>query len=261
MPQKPLIQDLRVVKNTRLNARHFLLDLQGPEPLPEILPGHFAQIRVDRSPETFLRRPFSIHRVDQENNILRFLLQIKGDGTRTLGGAHEGDTLNVIYPLGRAFSDPIDDKVLLVGGGVGAAPLLILGDRLNRRGIRPVILTGWRTKADIFEDEEYRQVGDLNYTTEDGTEGEKGLVTQHSIFNEEKLPYSKIYCCGPDPMMHAVAKLAKQKGVGCEVSLENFMACGFGVCLCCITPTVRGNERVCVEGPVFDTRDLKWEGI
>jgi dihydroorotate dehydrogenase electron transfer subunit len=252
------VQDLRVVNFTRLNPRHFTIELLAPERLPVILPGQFAQVLVEGSPSTFLRRPFSIHAVDYAKNTIRLLIQIKGEGTRHLGSLREGDSLNVIYPLGNSFSIPTVKDVLLVGGGCGVAPLLFLAQFLNQHHIRPTILVGFRTRDEVAEIEEYARYGEVFVTTDDGTEGEKGLVIDHSLFQQERLPFRKIFCCGPDAMMKAVAKIAKMHRADCEVSLENTMACGFGVCLCCITPTDKGNERVCVEGPVFNINRLKW---
>lgn len=259
MDIRKVVRRLTVIRNEVLNPRHFLLELRSDEPMPLILPGQFVQVLVEDSPATFLRRPFSVHAVNPANNSFRLLVQIKGEGTKHLSRVREGDTLDVIFPLGNTFSLPKGNKVLLVGGGCGVAPLLFLAQFLKQNQFHPVILTGWRTKADIFEQEEYKKYGDVLVTTEDGSEGEKGLVTDHSVLQKEKLVFDRIYCCGPDPMMKAVSKLAGMHGIECEVSLENTMACGFGVCLCCITPTVRGNERVCMEGPVFNTRDLTWE--
>ncbi|NCA77851.1 MAG: dihydroorotate dehydrogenase electron transfer subunit [Alphaproteobacteria bacterium] len=255
-----VIRDLTVLSNIRLNDRHFVLDLMAPDPLPTMLPGQFAQILVEHSPHTFLRRPFSIHNVDYHQNTIRFLIQIKGDGTRNLSAIKERETLNVIFPLGNSFSLPLTGKVLLVGGGCGVAPLLFLARFLNQNHIHPDILVGFRTKKEVSEIESYAKYGNVRVITDDGTEGEKGLVTDHPVFQKERLDYRKIYCCGPEAMMKAVAGLARFHGVDCEVSLENTMACGFGVCLCCITPTDKGNERVCVEGPVFNTNRLNWFG-
>lgn len=257
MDFRKVVQGLTVVSNQKLNRRHFTLDLEAPEPLPAILPGQFAQVLVENSPATFLRRPFSIHMVDFAKNRIRLLIQIKGEGTRHLGLLQPGDRLNVIYPLGNAFSLPRTDKVLLVGGGCGVAPLLYLAQFLHQNHIRPVILVGFRTQEEVSEIEEYSKFGTVLITTDDGTCGEKGLVVDHSIFQRERLDFQKIYCCGPDAMMHAVSKIAAMHRIDCEVSLENTMACGFGVCLCCITPTDKGNERVCVEGPVFNTKRLR----
>ncbi len=255
---KKFAHDFKVVGNNPLNARHFVLELQAPVPLPEILPGQFVQVLVHNSPSTFLRRPFSVHFADYSKNTLSLLVQIKGEGTRHMGMLKTGDTLNLVYPLGNSFSAPSSGKVLLVGGGAGVAPLMIMGDYLNRKNIRPDFLVGFRSADEVSQMDQYARYGKVYLSTDDGSMGEKGFVTQHPVFATSPLPYDRICCCGPDAMMHAVAKLAAAKGVACEVSLENFMACGYGVCLCCITQTDTGNERVCIEGPVFETSRLKW---
>ena len=255
---KKLAQDFKVVGNTRLNPRHFILELLAPEPLPPILPGQFVQVLVHNSPSTFLRRPFSIHFVDYTRNTLKLLVQVKGEGSRHMGLLNAGDILNMVYPLGNSFSVPSSDKVLLVGGGAGVAPLMFLGDYLNRKNIHPEFLVGFRSSDEVSQIGEYSKLGRVYLTTDDGSLGEKGFVTAHSVFRQSPLPYERIYCCGPGAMMRAVAKLAADNVVACEVSLENMMACGYGVCLCCITPTDKGNERVCMEGPVFEAGRLKW---
>lgn len=257
MPPKKFVQDFQVTQNIRLNKRHFILELLAPEKLPVIFPGQFVQVLVENSPSTFLRRPLSIHSVDYDKNTLRLLIQIKGEGTRHLSLLQEGDSLNLIFPLGNSFSMTNEEEVLLVGGGCGAAPLLFLAQTLKQQGIVPHILLGFRTNEEVSELEEYSKYGIVLITTEDGTAGEKGLVVDHSIFQKERLPYKKIYC-GPDSMMKSVAGIGKMHGIDCEVSLENMMACGFGVCLCCVTPTDKGNERVCMEGPVFNIKRLHW---
>jgi len=167
-----------------------------------------------------------------------------------------GDTINTMYPLGNGFDTQTQAKrVLLVGGGVGVAPLLYLAKALNEKGIRPQILLGGRAKGNIIELENFKKQGDVYISTEDGSLGEKGFVTQHSIMTEQ---FDKIYTCGPDPMMRAVADIAFKKGIDCEVSLENMMACGIGACLCCVTDTKEGHKCVCTDGPVFNTKELKW---
>jgi len=252
------IEDLKVVENKRLNLDFFVLELSGSERLPELKPGQFAQVRVDGSQGTFLRRPISIHDVDFGTNTFKILIQVAGEGTRTLSKLRNGDFLNLIYPLGNSFGLPsgIEDKVLLVGGGCGIAPLLFLGKHLKTNGYDPDVLLGFRTKERVLEVEEYLKIGKVYITTEDGSVGEKGFVTDHSILKAGG--YKKIYCCGPDSMMKAVAKYSAKNDIDCEVSLENLMACGIGVCLCCIVDTVRGNLCTCVDGPVFNIKDLKW---
>jgi dihydroorotate dehydrogenase electron transfer subunit len=251
------IEDLKVIGNKRLNNDFFILELYGDNKLPEFKPGQFAQVRVDGSVETFLRRPISIHDVDYEKNSFKLLIQIAGDGTKTLSKLVNGDVLNLIYPLGNSFSVPhANEKVLLVGGGCGIAPLLFLGKYLKTKGNVPDILLGFRNSERVIEFDEYRSVGDVFLTTEDGSQGEKGYVTTHSVLSSRQ--YERIYCCGPDSMMKKIAAHCRDRNILCEVSLENLMACGFGACLCCIVDTVKGNVCTCIDGPVFNVNDLKW---
>jgi dihydroorotate dehydrogenase electron transfer subunit len=251
------IEDLKVIENKHLNNDFFILELSGNMKIPDFRPGQFAQIRVDGSPETFLRRPISIHDVDYEKNTFNLLIQIAGKGTKKLSELGYGDILNLIYPLGNSFSLPYEkEKVLIVGGGCGIAPLLFLGKYLNSNGIVPDILLGFRNRERIIEFEDYLKIGNVFVTTEDGSMGEKGYVTSHSVFSAHK--YNRICCCGPDSMMKAIAAYCKNRKIICEVSLENLMACGIGACLCCVVDTVNGNLCTCVDGPVFNVNDLKW---
>ena len=207
---KKYILDLAVTENIRLHDHYVLLKLTSKETLPEMLPGQFAEIRVDGSPTTFLRRPISINYVDREKNEVWFLIQLVGDGTRRLGEAKTGDLINVVLPLGNGFTMPrkASDKVLLIGGGVGTAPMLYLGEQLAKSGSRPTFLLGARSAGDLLQLEQFAQYGEVYITTEDGSRGERGYVTQHSILARES--FEKIYTCGPKPMMMAVAKYAKR---------------------------------------------------
>ncbi len=260
MALKKHIVDLQVVSVEALGERFVLLKCTDPNaPLPPMMPGQFAQLRVDGSKETFLRRPISINFVDTKLNQIWFLVQLVGAGSRALGRLREGDTLNALLPLGNGFSMPVsaEKKHLLVGGGVGTAPLLYLGAQMNLMGMRPTFLLGARTKDMLLQLEDFERVGDVYVTTEDGSAGEKGFVTQHSILFKQH--FDRISVCGPSPMMKAVARFARANSVPCEVSLENMMACGLGACLCCVEKTVKGNVCVCTEGPVFDINELTWE--
>lgn len=250
--------DLTIVENVSLNASYFLLKLTSDQKLPEMLPGQFVEIKVEKSPTTFLRRPISINYICEETNQLWLLIQIIGDGTRTLSALKQGDTLDVMLPLGNSFTMPenASKSVLLVGGGVGTAPMLFWGKMLQDNGITPNFLLGARSANDLLQLDEFAKYGNVYTTTEDGTAGEKGYVTQHSILQNKSFDF--IYTCGPKPMMVAVASYAKSRKIACEVSLENTMACGFGVCLCCVENTVKGNVCVCTEGPVFNINELKW---
>ena len=217
-------------------------------------------MRVDGSPTTFLRRPISINFVDRVNNEFWLMVAMIGDGTRQLGKLKSGDTLNCVLPLGNSFTLPSEssDKAscLLVGGGVGMAPMLYLGAQLKGMGFEPTFLLGGRTDTDILGLDLFKKYGRVCITTEDSSMGEKGFVTNHSVLTEH---FDRIYTCGPKPMMVAVARYAKENNIDCEVSLENMMACGLGACLCCVEKTTEGNLCVCKEGPVFNVKRLLWQ--
>ena len=256
---KKYLLDLRIKSVEQLHQRYVLMKLSDEKPLPEMLPGQFVEIRVDGSPSTFLRRPISINFVDRDQNELWLLVAAVGDGTRRLAQLQPGDTLNCLLPLGNGFTMPVskDEKILLVGGGVGVAPLLYMGAEMARQGIKPTFLLGARTSADLLMLDEYERYGRVYVTTEDGSQGEKGFVTNHSLLQKEQ--FSRIATCGPTPMMKAVAAYARKAEVECEVSLENLMACGLGACLCCVEKTTEGNLCVCKDGPVFNIRKLLWQ--
>ena len=206
---KKFILDLTVTENLRLHTNYVLLKLTSQTVLPEMLPGQFAEIRIDGSPTTFLRRPISINYVDRQRNEVWFLIQLVGDGTKRLAQVNRGEIINVVLPLGNSFTMPEkpSDKLLLVGGGVGTAPMLYLGEQLAKNGSKPTFLLGARSNKDLLQLEDFAAYGEVYTTTEDGSHGEKGYVTQHSILN--KIKFEQIYTCGPKPMMMAVAKYAK----------------------------------------------------
>ncbi len=251
---KKFVKDFIVVENKKLNSFNSLLKLKPLDGImPEVEPGQFVQIYIEGSKNTFLRRPISINNV--ENGQLWLLVKEVGDGTHALVSTPVNGIINMVLPLGKGFSLS-SSKTLLIGGGVGIAPLLLLGKCLKERNADVTFLLGAKTKDELIELEEFAQYGQVCLSTEDGTSGEKGFVTQHSILNCD---FDKIQCCGPLPMMKAVAKIAMARGINCEVSLENMMACGLGACLCCVEDTKSGNVCVCQDGPVFNINDLKWQ--
>ena len=256
---KKYILDLTVREALNVGKQFVLLRLTSENPLPEMLPGQFVEVRVDETPSVLLRRPISIHYYDKKANELGLLVQLVGNGTRWMATLKAGDVLNVVLPLGNGFTLPADNTVrpLLVGGGVGVAPLLYLGMKLKEMGITPTFLLGSRTENELMQIAEFEKVGRVFITTENGAVGEQGYVTQHSVLAREQ--FDQVYTCGPKPMMAAVARWAKGTGVACEVSLENKMACGVGACLCCVEDTKEGNVCVCKEGPVFSIDKLSWQ--
>lgn len=253
-----VIRDLRVVGNEKIGGSFFMLTLQSEDALPVIMPAQFAEVKIDNSVGTFLRRPISIHDVDYDKQTIKLLVKVAGEGTGKLANAKLGDMISVVFPLGNTFALPLSGRVLLVGGGVGVAPLLFTARYMQRFGFRPDILLGYRSKSNILRKEVYEQYGNVFYATDDGSFGEKGTVMDHSIFKAENFPYTEILACGPEPMMRALAKWAMEHKVECEVSLENKMACGIGACLCCVQNTKEGHKCVCTEGPVFNVKQLLW---
>ena len=273
MKYQKYILDLQLRCTEALHEGYSVLKLTDPrKPLPAMAPGQFVEVRVDDSPVTFLRRPISINRVVREANELWLLVHAVGDGTRRLTALEAGATVNVVLPLGNGFTLPEavaatgagPQSCLLVGGGVGTAPLLFLGEELAARGHKPVFLLGGRSASDLMQLDLFRQLGEVLVTTEDGSAGERGFVTQHSVWNEINVHRSSpsvkmVYTCGPKPMMVALARKCHELGMSCEASLENLMACGLGACLCCVEDTIDGNVCVCKEGPVFPIEKLKWD--
>src|SRR5690554_915333 len=220
MPMQAI--DFTIRSNQVLNDQNHLIKVSPADEraLPTMYPGQFVQILVDNSPQVFLRRPISINFVDYDNNELWLLIQRVGEGTRKICEARPGDTMNLIYPLGNSFTLP-DKKgrFLLVGGGVGTAPLLFLGKELHDRQQEVHFLLGGRSEKDILQRDHFEQYGSLHCTTEDGTLGEKGFVTHHSVLKDQNFDF--IFTCGPKPMMVAVAQYSLEKSTPCEASLEN----------------------------------------
>ncbi len=252
---KKKIENLIIKSIQQINDEHFVIKVKFEESLVDINPGQFVNAEVLGSKNTFLRRPISVH--DIENSLMHLFVKIVGDGTKALSKLKDGDLLNLVYPLGNKFSYENTKKPLLIGGGCGVAPLLYLARKISELGIKPDILIGARSSKNIFILDKYQQFGNVFTITDDGSHGEKGIVTSHSLFKKIS-NYDKIFVCGPEPMMKAVGKIALENKIDCEVSLENMMACGIGACLCCVTDTINGNQCVCTEGPVFNVKDLKW---
>lgn len=256
MTKHSLTFELRSI--TELGARNYLLDLSLPDSegdFPDLSPGQFVQVQVP-SRDVLLRRPISICDADPLNRLLTLLVARVGRGTAALTSLLPEASLNLLLPLGNTFGTENVHRPLLIGGGVGVAPMLFLAKEFASLGIRPQILLGGRTAAHIALKEAFEALGDVYYTTESGDLGLQGRVTDHPACLTGD--YDKVYTCGPRAMMLAVAKVAEGRGIPCEVSLENMMACGIGACLCCVENLVdRGNTCVCTDGPIFDSRLIK----
>ena len=256
---KKIVRELTVVNNSPLNHDNYRLVVESDIPLPDFKAGQFVNIQIAKATDILLRRPFSLFDVDREKRRFSLLIKILGRGSRVLTSYRPGDHLSMVYPLGKGFSLPTpNDRILLVGGGSGVAPMLFLAKTCGLPAARVDLLLGARAASDHIDCSDYRSFGTIYRVTEDGQLGEKGLVTDHSVYKSKLQRYSKIYSCGPGPMMRAIAKDADELNIFCEVSLENTMACGFGACLCCVEKTTTGNRCVCTDGPVFNSKELIW---
>lgn len=219
--------------------------------------GQFVHILV---PGFTLRRPISICGTDREEGTIRFVFIVKGHGTQALARMNEGDTINMIAPLGNGFSvtdAPADKRVIVVGGGIGTPPMLETAK--NCKNVTAVL--GFRSYGNVILADEFRQVcDDVLICTDDGSVGEKGLVTAPLTRELEKGDVGAVFACGPMRMLQAVADVTKKYGVFCEISLEERMGCGVGACVGCVARISRGGEekllRVCKEGPVFNAEEV-----
>lgn len=266
-----------IISNMELSPGYFRLRTTAPPAIGTARPGQFVMVRVLDAIDPLLRRPFGIFDLGTVSTpftdcgtqtYLEILYKVVGKGTGIMAGLHAGDSLDILGPLGQGFAagDAAGEK-LLVGGGIGLAPLYYLAKELTVTS-RVRLFAGGRTKEDILCITEFERLGVETYVaTDDGTLGDRGLVTEvlerHlAVGSGER----SIFACGPMPMLEAVAGLADRFAISCQVSLEAAMACGMGACLGCVVKGHRhGPESpdfrcVCTEGPVFDQSSLLWEG-
>ena len=242
-----------------MGPSYHVLTFDAPDEIVAF-PGQFAMVRgATWGQAPLLPRPMSLLEPGRRPSIL---IKIVGEGSRRLAHASSGEPFDLLVPLGNRWSAcPPGVRPLLVAGGVGVAPLLFFARELSARGTRPVTLYGGRTSTDLPLHDELARVSDVHLLTEDGTRGTRGRVTAllEAVIESTSGPL-KIYTCGPDRMMGAVAAIAAAKGVACEVSLETPMACGYGVCLGCpVKRTTGGYLYACMEGPCVDARAVAWE--
>lgn len=227
-------------------------------------PGQFIEIRVNDDIEPFLRRPISIYNIDKENGILEFIFQIKGKGTKILSQKRERDKIDILGPLGFGpFKYASYQKLGVIGGGIGVFPLYELTKSAKSENKNVNIYLGFRNKDLVVLEDKFKEVSDkLQITTDDGSYAEKGFAIDFLKKDIEDGKIDSIFACGPLPMLRAVKKLAIEKEIPCQISLEERMACGLGVCLGCAVKTARSTAEnpeywhVCKAGPVFQAKDV-----
>lgn len=254
----PYTLNCKLVKKEVLKTDILRFSIESKEIAETAKPGQFLEIKVSEGVVPFLRRPISIHNIDKENNIIEFIFQIKGEGTKILAKKEVGDLIDILGPLGNGiFEYEKYNNISIIGGGIGVFPLYELAKEASEK-INVNTYLGFRNKDFVVCEEEFKKVSKkFVVTTDDGTYGEKGFAIDYLKNEIEQNGTDCIYACGPLPMLKAVQKLAMEKNIPCQVSLEQLMGCGVGVCLGCAVPLktdseTKKYERVCKEGPVFD---------
>jgi dihydroorotate dehydrogenase electron transfer subunit len=264
-----------ILSNQEISPGYFRMRILVPGISAKVKPGQFLMFRVQLSLLPLLRRPFGIFRTGfsppdcdglPPKEYLEMVYKVVGSGTRLMSELHDGDRVEILGPLGRGFDPDVPgQEKILVGGGIGLVPLFMLAQELlAKNNVR--LLMGGRTREDIIAVTEFERLGVGTYvSTEDGSLGEEGLITQVLERKLEKYPDAAVYACGPMPMLDAVQRICARHKVPLQVSLEALMACGVGACLGCVVKGAGHSEATprylctCKEGPVFRAEQLDWQ--
>lgn len=252
--------------STQIAADTYRVALICPELASSIEPGQFFDLAVPGNPAELLRLPFSYVQSNPQQGVVEMIYQVVGSGTTRLSQLPAGTMTDLIGPVGHGFDIPAhlsegNGRIMLVGGGVGLAPLLGLAYNLAEMHITFDAVVATTTDGRLYglDDLEAAQVGEVVITTDDGSAGIKGFAS-HGV---EQLLRAKTYdlicCCGPHLMMRSVARLAEQYQIPCQISLETGMLCGIGCCMSCVIQTTEGPRGVCAAGPVFDAAKVVFD--
>lgn len=261
---------VRILSNSCVGPNLYLMTVSSPSIAEAIAPGQFVHMKIPGMEGHILRRPFSVYAADVAAGTLDILYQTVGFGTKhlTVIDEHCGlrNDAELIGPVGRNWEAPEGcTRALLVGGGVGAAPLFMLCQKLVSEGVAVDVVLGAQTAGALVCRGRYEETlgHAVACATDDGSFGREGFCT--SLVAEALAgaaaagdPYGYVACCGPEPLMKIVAAQAADAGVPCQISMEKRMACGVGACLSCVVDTVDGKKRSCVDGPVFDAEKVVW---
>jgi dihydroorotate dehydrogenase electron transfer subunit len=275
MIKKVLQSNFKILANKKIGRDYFKLTFVSPEISAAACPGQFVEVRVPDCDGLLLRRPIGVHSVSSKS--CNILVEIVGPATRALSHKAAGEYLDIIGPLGNGFSFQLSAipaaggsafggsfQPIIVAGGMGVAPLYFLAERIKQQ--KPLVLIGARTKSQILCEKEFKKLGcSVKIATDDGSLGLRGKVTDLLLrilsVNHPASRLATIYACGPKPMLKAVSRISQDHGIPAQISLEEHMSCGIGACLGCVVKTTTGFQRVCKEGPVFNSREIIWEGL
>ena len=255
----------KLLEKEELKPGIFKFSVQADEIVNTARPGNFIEIRVNDDIEPFLRRPISIYKMDKEKGILEFIFQVKGKGTTILAKRNKGELIDIVGPLGFGpFKYSNFENLGIIGGGIGVFPLYELAKSAKNENKNVNTYLGFRNKDLVVLENEFKQVSNqLTITTDDGSYSQKGFAIDFLKKDIEAGKIDSIYACGPLPMLRAVRELALEKNIPCQISLEERMACGLGVCLGCAVKTAKSSKEapeywhVCKAGPVFQAKDVE----
>jgi dihydroorotate dehydrogenase electron transfer subunit len=259
-----MIQEkLKILWNEKVGSGYYRIGIRCREGFSMANPGQFIMLRLSDQIEPLLRRPFSIHRLIMENGLtegIEVLFKVVGKGTSQLSLRKEGEFLDVLGPLGTAFSLPSSPQLIyIIAGGIGVAPLVFLASQLVKNGGDPsrcIVFIGGRSKDDLLCMDDFMQLGiNVHTTTDDGSAGDQCLVTHPVEIAMQDARPDIVYACGPIEMLHCVLGITEKYTVPCQVSIETMMACGIGACLGCAVEGRKGSGKylhACRDGPVFD---------
>lgn len=250
-----------VVSNREVARDVVRMELRSPELAATIRPGQFINIEVPGDARHLLRIPLSFASASAETGTVELIYAVVGEGTRRLSHMGQGQTSTALGPGGNGWACPEAGRTLLVAGGAGAPPIIAAAGMLAERGLRFDVILGARSADRLWGQREARcyGAGQLSVTTDDGSYGLRGTTTDAMARLLKGRGYDLVMSCGPAPMMAGVARLAAERNIPCQVSVERLMACGFGVCSCCnVALATGGNRSCCMDGPVFDADEVAW---
>jgi dihydroorotate dehydrogenase electron transfer subunit len=258
----PTLESALVISNNQVSTHIFEMELAAPQIVPFCEPGQFVHLRVNGLNDPLLRRPLSLYDVDKNQGSITLLYKVVGIGTAALARIRAGEYVDLMGPLGRPFGyPPAGQCAVLVGGGVGIAPLLYLARRLQEKDCHVKVFYGTQSSSELVALDRFRQLGvQTVVATLDGEADYQGFVTDLLFKRQPGQDIEYLYTCGPEPMMAKVAEYAGQNGLNGEVSLEEYMACGVGACLGCARKLKDGDKgyiKVCKDGPVFGLHEVE----
>jgi dihydroorotate dehydrogenase electron transfer subunit len=249
-----------ILSNRSICSDYFEMTFSWDPSVPAPLPGHFFTVRISQDTVPLLRRPFAFSAFDTANNTASMIYQKRGRGTELLAGKQTGDPLDVLGPLGKPFSlTGRDKKTLLVAGGIGLGPIMFLANTIRSQGIDSTLIFGCRNVTLVPALPAFRSLSPV-ICTDDGSSGFKGTTADYLASIEPSIASSTVmYACGPVPMLKSCHDIAQRRACGCFVSIEQVMACGVGACMgCAVKMAAGGYKRACIEGPVFESREIQW---